>query len=371
MRQKEVVHQNILADSIFEKFELRELKFFLILISNVKKEILEYVIDTKEIKKFIGMSADSYEIFEKKILRLQGKKIYIPIDKDKYESYSIFSLLKFDKKEKIIKIIYNPFFFPFLVEFEGNFCKYKLKNIEYLSSKYSILIYILCKSKQFKKEFKLSVNEINSKVGKVMRSNNLDKVVFQPAIEEINKYTDLKIEVMKEYQSFPKGRYISGYKFKVSSKTLIISSNLKEIINAANKNIFIKNSKILNNKSIQILLDEFSEEELINGLKYAYLKINKDFRTLSYFKKVILNSISLTKKENIIVGNEINIEKIKNKKIDENNNLNEIMKYEDRILEYLITTENFDRTVLLGLKKNCTGIYYNILKGILKKIDKN
>ncbi len=381
MKQQDVIHRNALAEGIFEKFELRELKLFLALIANVNKNSLEYFLDAREIKRFIGMDTDSYKIFEKCILNIQSRKIFIPIDKDRYESYSIFSVLKFDKKEKTIKIIYNPFFFPFLVDFDGNFCKYKLKNIKDLTSKYSILFYMLCKSRQFKKEFILSVNEINLKIGKVIRSNNLDKIVLTPVVEEINKYTDLNIEITKNYETSKKGRSISGYKFNISKKIIEISSELKKAFNKAKKNIFISKSKVLNDESIQILLDEISEVDLINGLNFAYKKVNKDFSKLEYLKKVILSANKEELMESVDEFNksdEIKLveEKIKPKIVMEStkeyiqvqNNLELTEEEENKALEYLVNIEGHNEEFLISMKNKSKGIYHNTLKNGLKNM---
>lgn len=381
MKQQDVIHRNALAEGIFEKFELRELKLFLALIANVNKNSLEYFLDAREIKRFIGMDTDSYKIFEKCILNIQSRKIFIPIDKDRYESYSIFSVLKFDKKEKTIKIIYNPFFFPFLVDFDGNFCKYKLRNIKDLTSKYSILFYMLCKSRQFKKEFILSVNEINLKIGKVIRSNNLDKIVLTPVVEEINKYTDLNIEITKNYEVSKKGRSISGYKFNISKKIIEISSELKKAFNKAKKNIFISKSKVLNDESIQILLDEISEVDLINGLNFAYKKVNKDFSKLEYLKKVILSANKEELMESVDEfnkSNEIKLveEKIKPKIVMEStkeyiqvqNNLELTEEEENKALEYLVNIEGHNEEFLISMKNKSKGIYHNTLKNGLKNM---
>ncbi len=382
MKQQDVIHRNVLAEGIFEKFELRELKLFLALIANVNKNSLEYFLDAKEIKRFIGMDSDSYKIFEKCILNIQSRKIFIPIDKDRYESYSIFSVLKFDKKEKTVKIVYNPFFFPFLVDFDGNFCKYKLKNIKDLTSKYSILFYMLCKSRQFKKEFVLSVNEINLKIGKVIRSNNLDKIVLTPVVEEINKYTDLNIEITKNYETSKKGRSISGYKFNISKKIIEVSTDLKKAFNKAKRNIFISKSKVL-------LLDEISEFDLINGLNFAYKKINKDFSKLEYLKKVILSADKeefIEPVDEIIKTNEIDkIDEIKfeekvqlleskvivesiNKHVQVQNGIEITEEEENQILEHLVNIEGQKREFLVLMKGKSKGIYYNTLKNGLKSM---
>lgn len=70
---------------------------------------------------------------------------------------------------------------------------------------------------------------------------------------------------------------------------LEISKELEEAINIAMENPFIKESRTLDTKdrtispiSCMILLEQFKEKFLIEGLKVASKKIERDFCTLSY-----------------------------------------------------------------------------------------
>lgn len=130
MIQKAVVHHNDIATGRFEDFELREIKLFLSLISSVENEKMDYLFNAKDIKDFIGMNRDSYKVFEKLIKNLQKKTIEVRTGETTYDSYSIFSALRFDTKEKSVKVIYNPMFKPLIMDFKGNFTKYYLKNIQ-------------------------------------------------------------------------------------------------------------------------------------------------------------------------------------------------------------------------------------------------
>ncbi|GAA0076679.1 pentapeptide repeat-containing protein [Clostridium sp. CTA-5] len=82
-----------------------------------------------------------------------------------------------------------------------------------------------------------------------------------------------------------------------------ISENLKNAINLALTNEKVRNSRLLDNKdgeintlSIIILLEKFSEKNLISGLKILADRIDRDFCTLSY----IVKSIQTYQKEGIL-----------------------------------------------------------------------
>ncbi|WP_047395542.1 replication initiation protein [Cetobacterium sp. ZOR0034] len=378
MRDREISHHNSISQGKLEDFELRELKLFLALMSDVEKNKSYYEYSHLDIKKFIGMGDQSLKSFSSIIKKLQ-KRVLIVSTPEKEINYSIFTILVFNHKNKTVEVEYSPRFFPLISDFKGNFCKYKLKYIEPLTSKYSVLFYMLFKSNQFKKDFSMSIEEINFKIGKSFRSDNLERRVLEPTIEEINKYTDINIEVIKERNGLK--NKISGYKFIVSKKIIKVSNLLEKAIKKAKRNIYINKSKMLNDESIQILLSEISENDLINGLNYAYIKINKEFKTLGYLKKVIL-SID----ETIETSNEIEmlenkeVEQKENKELKENvilveeeqeNNLIEILKRnEEQLIEYLVNVEKSDIGTLLLLKKKSKMIYENTLKRAYNKIKK-
>lgn len=71
-----------------------------------------------------------------------------------------------------------------------------------------------------------------------------------------------------------------------------VSENLKNAINKAMENNYVKKSRTLDTKdggintvSIMILLEKFREKRLIEGLKILSEKVDKDFCTLSYIIK--------------------------------------------------------------------------------------
>lgn len=372
MKDKEITHHNSISQGKLEDFELRELKLFLALMSDVSKNKNYYEYSHLDIKKFIGMGDQSLKSFSNIIKKLQ-KRVLVVSTPEKEINYSIFTILVFNHKNKTVEIEYSPRFFPLISDFKGNFCKYKLKYIEPLTSKYSILFYMLFKSNQFKKDFSMSIEEINFKIGKSFRCDNLERRVLEPTVEEINKYTDINIEVIKERNGLK--NKISGYKFIISRKIIEVSESLQKAVKKAKKNIYISKSKVLNDESIQILLSEISEHDLINGLNYAYTKVNREFKALEYLKKVILSG-----DEVIETNNEI--EKLENKKEEskeniiileekQENNLFDILKEnEDKLIDYLVNVEKTDKGTLLSLKKRSKMIYENTLKKAYEKIKK-
>ncbi len=79
-----------------------------------------------------------------------------------------------------------------------------------------------------------------------------------------------------------------------------ISSNLKDVLEELKENNYITKFKVLhlstkkyNHLNIKLLLDEFSEEKLIKGLRKAKDKINRDICTLSCLTKFLQSHLKM------------------------------------------------------------------------------
>ena len=77
-----------------------------------------------------------------------------------------------------------------------------------------------------------------------------------------------------------------------------ISEDLKTATLNALNNKYIKSSRVLDTRdgninflSLMILLENFNEEDLTNGLNFVAKELDKDFYTLSYLIKYIKNSL--------------------------------------------------------------------------------
>lgn len=380
-KNKVIKHKNILSYAKYENFELRELKLLLKLIMEyqVSKE-KDMVFSAQEIKKFINMDKKSYKEFAV-IVRELGKKEILIKENDEISIYHIFSKLVLNLEKKEIKLVYTPDFLELIGNMNEKYCQYNLKNIENLQSKYGILFYMRSRAELFKGKFSLTIEMLKNLYGENYRTDNIDRYILSPAITEINKYTDLNIFVEKNYKSQNKGRSkLISYTFKVTKKINKISEELKKTITKAKKNIYISKSKTLNEESIQILLEELSQEDLIKGLNFAYDKINRDFSKLEYLKKVILSGIFQLKENNELI-------EIFNIKTDEekttsiikyeeitlspnNNEFNEFLeKEEHEIIDYLVK-DGMSRQFLLKIKQKNKIIYENILKSVIHKIKK-
>lgn len=358
LKKDVVIHQNKLSYGKFEEFELRELKLLLKFIAEYSKTSENKLfLEAREIKRFINMDRKSYSEFETLVRKLGKREVLIKDPtKNRYVVYHIFSKLDFDLDNKTVELSYAPDFIPLITNLEKNFCKYDLENIENLKSKYSLMFYIRAKAEMFKGKFYMSVGELGSLYGKkYIQNRTFDEKVIIPMLKEINEYTDILISSEKEYEPQERGRSkVKGYLFRIEKKKLLISSEIEKAVEKVKKNIYISKSKILNEETIQMLLNEFGEIRLIAGLNYAYKTINKDFNTLEYLKKVIYQN-----EEEPMDNLETIVLEEKNNKNDEQilTSSDEVLEMEDEILVYAIEKLGVQRRFLEGMKRNNPMLY--------------
>lgn len=373
LKKDVVIHQNKLSYGKFEEFELRELKLLLKFIAEYSKTSENKLfLEAREIKRFINMDRKSYSEFETLVRKLGKREVLIKDPtKNRYVVYHIFSKLDFDLDNKTVELSYAPDFIPLITNLEKNFCKYDLKNVEKLKSKYSLMFYIRSKAEKFKGKFYMSVEELGSLYGtKYLQNRTFDEKVINPMLNEINEYTDISISAEKEYEAQERGRSkVKGYLFRIEKKTLLISTEIEKAVEKAKKNIFISKSKVLNEETIQILLDEMGEEKLIQGLNYAYKSINKDFNTLEYLKKVIYQN----EEDSVESLEAIFLEEKKDKENEQILITGDIvLEGEEEIIAYAVDNLGIQRDFLEGMKRRNKMLYKLTLQEYEKEmISKN
>lgn len=125
-------------------------------------------------------------------------------------------------KEGCVKLRFTPSIIPYISTLSSHFTKYKAKYVMSMKSAYSIRLYELClqwvnvsKSPNVIKEF--TVDEFKQIFGlenKYSRIDLLKDKVIKPALREINKHTNIQVEV--GYRKA--GRRISHIQFTITKK---------------------------------------------------------------------------------------------------------------------------------------------------------
>lgn len=128
----------------------------------------------------------------------------------------------------------------------------------------------------------------------IFEGANLDGADFKDASFENTIFLGCKLEKTLNFNSDIKGiRVFEGM------PEMDLSEELKNSLDIFMENKFVKNSRIFDTKdggintlTLMILLENFSEEELIKGFNEVKSEIDRDFYTISYIIRMIKKTVA-------------------------------------------------------------------------------
>ena len=216
-----VKHNDLLRKSRYT-LSANEQKIIIYLVSKINaddKELKEIEINILDFCKVIGIeiNGDAYNRVKETIKSLADKSWWLTFTEKKETLFRWINEAEIEKGNGIIKLQLSNHLKPYLLELKQNFTKYELINVLSLRSKYSIRLYELLKSYLWQGGWQVSVKEIRELLeteGKYKEFKDFRKRVLNPAIEEINGYTDLQIKMT----TLKSGKTISHLHFKIDEK---------------------------------------------------------------------------------------------------------------------------------------------------------
>jgi len=310
------------------KLSVLENKLLAILVTKIRdtdEKFTEYEITIKELQNILNIEyGESYNYLKQKILKLMDIKIILE-DENEWKPFHILVEPTIKKKSGILKFYFSPSFHT-LIKASKHYLTYSVEILIYLNSKYSLRLYKLLKDKyENKKKYNndkpiiFKVEELKEllRLPPSYKYKDIKRRVLITAKEEINKYTDIKIDFIEH----KKGRKVDEIEFIVSNNpnSLIPSKmNNTKTVNKkqpgkTNKSVKSDNfvtdlRKKLNNTDNLILLGEdlykikdnllYKNDTLLDKNKaleeYKHLEENKDklkITTLTELKEDNKNKI--------------------------------------------------------------------------------
>lgn len=218
---------NILIQKNRYQLSEQQQKIILYLIHKIQQENdLSCQIDfnLKNFCDLLGIEHHSgnYEYIKKNIQELSNKSFWIKSDtREKLcrwiSKAEVIYRDIFGSERLIIKLDDN--LIPYLLNISKNFTHYQLENALIMSSKYSIMLYEILLSYYNIGTYEVSLNELKEKlqVNIGMRYDNFKRIVLNKSINEINTFTDLKVD----YKTIKRGKggKIVGFIFTIQEIT--------------------------------------------------------------------------------------------------------------------------------------------------------
>lgn len=233
-RKQLIVKSNDIIQKTRYHLTIQQQKLILYLISKIRPndtEFKEYVFDLKNICQILNISIDgtNYRRLKDSLKKIADTSFWLEID-GKDRLYRWIDDIEINRNETEIRIKLDEDLKPFLLQLKESFTYYQLENVLCFNSKYSVRLYELFKSNEFKSSLLISVEDLKRYL---MVENKYDRFtlfktnVLNKAIEEINRYTDLDVDyVLKR-----KNRIIIDIEF------IIYRSMMNQRINQENRNV--------------------------------------------------------------------------------------------------------------------------------------
>lgn len=242
-----VVKHNDLIDAA-QRLSIYESRILLTCISriNSKGSLLhtdKFILTVEDVAELVGIDSNSaYSELKKAVDRLAERWVYFikPSDRVQEAKSRWVSYVAYIPNEGIIELYFAPHIIPLLSDISKDFTQYKIENVLNFQSMYSLRLYeLMCRWGGKEKIVEIEWLKIHLEVGeKHDRIDNFKKWVIENPLQEINKFSNLK--VTPEY--IKRGRRIVSVKFlySISQKTgKIIEGSVVKNNHFSNANAFI------------------------------------------------------------------------------------------------------------------------------------
>ena len=231
-----------------------------------------------------------YKRAKKYIKEIMGKPVELQDDKNEiFHSYSWFSTMKYEKG--IVQAKINPDLRDMMLQIkEGNFTKTFEKYILPMESIYAKRLYELLVSYKDLGYRKFELSKLQIILDTEYDYSNFKKWVLIPAIKDINKYTDIYLDLPLDDLQAPQWVKLQcGRKRGITHLNFKIEANSNNIAETKAKNSEVKNEDIKDLEQFREMFAKFQFDLKEFDLEFENFKIYNDNNlekiTLDNFKK--------------------------------------------------------------------------------------
>lgn len=338
-RNNMVAKDNRLIQKSRSSLSLIEQKAILYLISKIKPDDMPgklYVFNCREFQVLLNWNKDaSYDNIKTMLKELGDVSWWIECEIDGRKKDVLvrwFNVVRMDRGTGDIEISFHEDMFPYLLELQKHreeenlyYTAYKLQNITLMKHRYSPRIYELLKSYQYNNQRWTFENGTGTNLDIQIRIAGTNKKgkpeipdgwsnwavfkrnVLDPAVEEINKYTDIKVAYTGKKEDFHhrKTRAIRSVEFYMVDKTELEQNQTNNVIDneytskngkycqieeSVETQFFAEHKrKLEEDKAARANFERIKEEQKIAASKYPvlYEDLNKEPRSAGFTEEQI------------------------------------------------------------------------------------
>lgn len=214
-----VTKANTLITSNYD-LSLEEQRIILTLASTVQpndEDFKPYKFKISDFMELLGVEDKSKYSVIPKVTKELMKKVFEIENGNKITQISWLSSAEYEKGTGIVELEFSPKLKPFMLGLKEFYTSYRLKNILELKGKYSIRMYEILKSNEFKRGAEITVDGLRKilkadKDSYKVYQNFKNRIIIQ-AQKELKEKTDIKFD----FEEIKTGRKVTSIKFYIHS----------------------------------------------------------------------------------------------------------------------------------------------------------
>ena len=249
IRGYKVVKSNDLIQRSRFQLSMQEQKIVLYLISKITPEDMELKEHTFEIIDFCkvcGLETNSganYKYIKQTLKDLRDKSIWITLESGAETTISWLDKVTLENRSGTVILKIGDDMKPYLLQLKERFTQYELLYTLAMRSQYSIRLYELLKSYEYKHRKTFDIHELKQLLSadNYTRFPDFKRKVLDIALRELNDLSDLTVtyEIIKEGRRYAKIEFSMRVKKELKERLKTLA-RIDEVINPAQQSLFDK-----------------------------------------------------------------------------------------------------------------------------------
>ena len=249
IRDYKVVKANDLIQKSRFHLSLQEQKIILYLISKIKPEdmeLKEHIFDILDFCKVCGLdkrSGENYRYIKQTLKDLRDKSIWVELNNGMETTLAWLDKVTMQRTGGKVIIKFDDMMKPYLLHLQEKFTQYELLYTLAMRSQYSIRLYELLKSYEYKKRWIFDIEDLKRLLSaqNYTRFPDFKRKVLDISMREINSLSDLVVtyEIIKEGRRYAKIEFSMRIKKEITER-LQTWKRIDELINPAQISLFDK-----------------------------------------------------------------------------------------------------------------------------------
>lgn len=199
---------------------LQEQKLILTLASMVQptdEEFKEYEFKIKDFMELLGIETQTKYTEIPKITKELMKKVFEIKEGKDIIQLSWLSSARYKTGEGLVILKFDSSLKPYMLQLKELYTSYKLENILSLKSKYSLRLFELLKSNEYKKIWNIELEELKKLLGATEKSYSIYQNVKNRIIIKAQKELKEKTDICFDFEEIKTGRKVTSIKFFIKA----------------------------------------------------------------------------------------------------------------------------------------------------------